>query len=91
MIMVTTLTLIITIKRSIAITITMSYKHEHSYNHKHRSKQGFYRIIFSENYAKSVRSLGFNINNTSGALHKQIDRFIKVFPHVPISLAVFDI
>ena len=22
--------------------------------------QGFYRIIFSENYAKSVRSLGFN-------------------------------
>ena len=33
--------------------------------------QGFYRIIFSENYAKSVRSLGFNINNTSGAPHKQ--------------------
>ena len=25
--------------------------------------QGFYRIIFSENYAKSVRSLGVNINS----------------------------
>ena len=35
------------------------------------STQGFYGIIFSENYAKSVRSLGFNINNTSWASHKQ--------------------
>ena len=41
------------------------------YLSNHISIQGFYRIIFSENYAKSVRSLGFNINNTSGAPHKQ--------------------
>ena len=41
--------------------------------------QGFYRIIFSENYAKSVRSLGFNINNTSGARHKQRGGWVNSF------------